>query len=180
MIKKLGIILSAAALVLTLSACSKEKEAGFVEISDKTCDFKFAVPEAFENTSQSGILSATVLKDVSKASITGFSFGHGLEAEPTAFDYWSNHYEAQLSDTYKNVEVVREEETVLGGENVARAEYVITIGDEKFDCDIMLAVYGGKVYTLTLTQGQKTEAMGENYTDYTSVFEETLKTFKIG
>lgn len=180
MIKQLAVIASAAVLIFSLSACKKEEKVGYREISDKTCDFRFEVPETWENTSTSGILSATVLKDVSKANITGFSFNHGLDAEPGAFDYWNDHYEVQLSDTYKNVEVKNEEETELGGEKVAKAEYAVTIGEEKFDCDIMLAVYNGKVYTLTLTQGQKTEEMGENYTDYTEVFEETLKTLKIG
>ncbi len=187
MIKKLGIILSATALVLVFSGCNQKNNDEYVKISNPANDFSYEISADWTETSEKGMLSATVLGDISGANIIGYSFRHELEEDPSSFDYWNNYYKKQLEETFKNVSIESEDEIAFNEakqdadkQMVTRATYKVTIGEENFDCDIMLAVYNGKVYTLTLTQGAKTEYIKDSYTDYSKEFEKIVKTFKIG
>ncbi len=179
--KILFTVLTIMMTILVLVSCSK-KEKDENRVESETCDFYFTLPEnsIWEQTYSDGMLSVSKLNDISKANITGFSFDHGItDSLPTSKDYWSLYYKPQLESTFGKVEVEKVDDISLGGQKHAHAMYSVTIGEETFDCETVLILYGNKVYTLTLTQGAKTEENEQFYTDYSEEFSEIAQTFTI-
>jgi len=176
--KTLCAILAVAVMGTGLVSCSRKAEEGYKTVESKTCNYTFDCPESWNVSYTDGMLSAYNPKDVSKANVTAFSFSHGLEEDPTAAEYWEK-YRSQLADTFGNIVHHKADEVELGGQNVIHADYTVTLGAESFDCETVLVVYGKEVYTLTLTQGVKTEENSENYNDHSDEFSEIIKTFRI-
>ena len=171
-------ILCAAAVGLCITSCSKAPEEGYATMQSESCDFTFEYPADWTETYKDGMLSVTKLGDVSGANIVGFSFRHGLESTPTSMEYWSV-YENQLSETFKNVNVNEVLPVELGGAEQVKAFYTVTIGEEVFEKETLLIVYGDKVYTLTLTQGSWMGEKPEGFEDFSAEFENSIKSFRI-
>lgn len=176
--KTLCVLLAVCAIGMAFTSCSKKAEEGFKTVESKTCDFTFQCPESWEITHTDGMLSALNTEDVSKANVTAYSFSHGLEETPSSINYWET-YKNQLAATFGKVEINTVKEKDLGGQKVAHADYTVTISDEIFYCETILVVYDARVYTLTLTQGAKTDANSKNYNDHSDEFAEIIKTFRI-
>ncbi len=176
--KTLCAILAVAAIGSCLVSCGRKADEGYKTVESKTCNYTFDCPESWNVSYTDGMLSAYNPDDVSKANVTAFSFAHGLETDPSAAEYWTI-YEKQLETTFGGISTNQAKDVELGGQNVVHADYTLTLGEESFDCETVLVVYGGEVYTLTLTQGAKTEENGENYNDHSDEFSEIIKTFRI-
>ena len=176
--KILCLVLAVAIMGIGLVSCRKKTEEGFKPVESKTCNYTFECPESWNISYTDGMLSAYNPEDISKANVTAFSFSHGLSEEPTAIGYWET-YKKQLEDTFKNVTQHKAEEIELGRQKVAHADYTVTVGNESFDCETVLAIYDSDVYTLTLTQGAKENYDAENYNDHSDEFAEIMKTFRI-
>lgn len=178
--KILYVLFAVMAASLILVSCAKD---GADRVKSDTCDFSFEMPEGGEwkQTYSDGMLSISKANDVSKATISAFSFEHGL-ADPavlTSSDYWTNHYLPQLSDTFGKIDNVKLGEITLSGSKHAHAVYTVALGDEQFDCETILILYGNKVYTLSLTQGTETEENKEYYKDCSDEFRKLAGTFTI-
>ena len=176
--KILCAVMAAATIGLCFTSCSKKAEEGYITIESKTCDFTFDYPESWAETYKDGMLSVAKLGDVSNANMVGFSFYHGLESVPSSMEYWET-YKAQLEETFKNVEFSEVKPIELGNAEQAHAVYTVTVGDEVFEKETVLIVYGEKVYTLTLTQGTRNGEKNESYEDYSAEFMKSVKTFRI-
>ncbi|MBQ7400122.1 MAG: hypothetical protein IJW06_06670 [Clostridia bacterium] len=176
--KTLCAILAVATIGMGLISCGKKPENGFKPVESKTCDYTFSCPESWTVSYTDGMLSAYNPDDVSKANVTAFSFSHGQEKTPSAMEYWET-YQKQLSDTFGGFTLNDVKETELSKRKVAHADYSVTIGDEAFECETILVIYEDNVYTLTLTQGAKTDLNSENYNDHSDEFAEIIKTFRI-
>lgn len=176
--KTLCAILAIAVISTGLVSCTRKAEEGYKTVQSKTCNYTFDCPESWNVSYTDGMLSAYNPDDISKANVTAFSFSHGLEEAPSAIGYWEI-YEKQLADTFKTVTQHKVEEIELGGQKVTHAEYTVTIGNESFDCETVLAIYDSDVYTLTLTQGAKENYDAENFNDHSDEFAEIMKTFRI-
>ena len=169
------------ALVITATcfvSCGRKAENGFKTVESQTCNYTFDCPESWVVSYTDGMLSAYNPDDLSKANVTAFSFSHGLEKVPLAIEYWDT-YQKQLSDTFGKVSLGEAKEIELGGQKVAHADYTVTIGNESFDCQTVLAIYDSDVYTLTLTQGAKENYDSESYNDHSDEFQTIMKTFRI-
>lgn len=176
--KALYAIFAATAITLCFTSCSGKAEEGYAVIESETCDFTFEYPENWTETYKDGMLSVTKIGDATNANIIGFSFGHGLEKVPSSLEYWET-YKAQLEETFKNVSVTKVEPIELGGAEQAHAYYTVTIGEEVFEKETLLVVYGDRVYTLTLTQGTRNGEKGQNYVDFSDEFQKCIKSFRI-
>ena len=176
------IIFTALAIIaasLVLVSCAKTESE---RVSDDTCDFSFELPEGGEwkQTYSDGMLSISKSRDASKATISAFSFEHGLEeANITSSEYWNNHYLPQLQNTFGKIDNVKLADITLGNQVHAHAVYTVALGDEQFDCETILILYGNKVYTLSLTQGAKTEENKDYYKDCSDEFRNLAETFTI-
>lgn len=176
--KTLCALLAVCAVGMTLASCAKKAEEGFQKVESGTCDFAFECPETWTVTHTDGMLSVINPEDISKANITAHSFSHGEGESTTAIEYWET-YQKQLSDVFANCEFEQVQPLSLGGQETAHAKYSVNIGKESFDCETVLIVYAGKAYTITLTQGAKTDENAENYNDHSDEFAEIIKTFRI-
>ncbi len=176
--KTLCAILAVAVMGTCLVSCRKKAEEGYKTVESETCNYTFDCPESWTVSYTDGMLSAYNPDDLTKANVTAFSFSHGLEEEPTAAEYWIK-YRSQLADTFGDIVQHEAKEIELGGQKVSHSDYTVTIGAESFDCETVLVVYGGEVYTLTLTQGSPSEEIGESYNDHSDEFAEIIKTFRI-
>ena len=177
------IIFAALAVIaasLVLVSCAKQEAE---RVHDDTCDFSFELPEGGEwkQTYSDGMLSISKVKDASKATISAFSFEHGLTEETavTSSEYWTGHYLPQLRNTFGKIDNVKLADITLGNQVHAHAVYTVALGDEQFDCETILILYGNKVYTLSLTQGAKTEENKEYYKDCSDEFRKLADTFTI-
>ena len=176
--KTLCAVIAATALTLCFTSCSNKAQEGYVVMESESCDFSFEYPKEWTETYKDGMLSVTKMGDATNANIVGFSFSHGLETAPSSLEYWET-YKTQLEETFKNVEVSKVKPIKLGSGEHAHAFYTVTIGDEVFEKETLLVVYGNKAYTLTLTQGTKNGEKGEGYEDFSSEFEKCIKSFRI-
>ena len=177
--KTLCAILAVCAIGITFTACNKKAEEGFKIVENQVCSYSFQCPESWEVKQIDGMLSAVNTEDVSKANVTAYSFPHGdKEKTPSAIEYWET-YKTTLYNTFGNVDVNEVIEEELGGQNVAHAKYSVTIGNENFVCETVLVTYADSVYTITLTQGAKTEENSEKYNNHSDEFAKIVKTFRI-
>ena len=172
--KTLCAILAVATMGMGLVACNKEAPEGLKTVESETCNITFNCPEAWEISHTDGMLSVYNPDDLSKANVTAFSFYHDLETDPEEITYWET-YQKQLSDTFGEVALEKIEEEDFKSEKAAHAYYTVTIGEEKFDCETWMLIYGGQVYTLTLTQGAQTDPEQENYNDHSDEFAQIIK-----
>ena len=76
--------------------------------------------------------------------------------------------------------VTKNEETTLSGVIARHVFYTVDMGEDSFNCQTVICVYAGKVYTLTLTQGIETEENKEFDNDHSDEFLEIAKSFRIG
>lgn len=176
--KMICVLMALVVMTAGLVSCQKKAEEGYKTVESKTCNYTFDCPESWTVSYTDGMLSAYNPEDISKANVTAFSFSHGLSEEPTAIGYWET-YRKQLEDTFKNVTQNKAEEIELGGQKVVHADYTVTIGNESFDCETVLAIYDSDVYTLTLTQGAEENYDSESYNDHSDEFLAIMKTFRI-
>jgi len=176
-------ILFAAAAVLAVSlvlvSCSREAEEGFLVAESESCDFSFEYPAAWKSTYTDGMLAVMNPDDVSGANVTAQSFRHGYDEEVSSEVYWEE-YKAQFEGTFSTMNVTKNIETTLSGVIARHVFYTVDLGQDSFNCQTVLCVFGDKTYVLTLTQGIKTEENAEYYNDHSEEFEEIVKSFRIG
>ena len=180
--RKICAIVAAGVVCMTLVACSKDKaEEGKILVSDKTADCTFQCPDSWEVIEKKGMLHVINPEDKTKANVTAFSFEHSLDGAqlPSAKEYWENIYVKQYASTFNSPENVKLSDTTLSSVPAVKATYTVKAGEEKFNCETVLCLYGDKVYTLTMTQGAKNESNKEGYNNHSDELEEIRKTFRI-
>ena len=180
--RKIGTALAVIAIGLCLASCAKkEAQEGNCYVSPVNGGYTIQVPKEWEVKYTDGMIGVSVPDDISGANICAYVFPHGLETQPDSASYWEI-YSAQLNETFSQtvVDDSKTKNTKLAGMDAVHKFYTVKIGEETFACQIILGVYGENVYTLTLTQGAKTEEHGDSYVDYSEKFEEIAGSFSIG
>ena len=177
--KIICVILAVVALNFVFTGCKNEPEDGFKRAESKTCDFYYTLPDTWDITYTDGMLAARNPDDKTGANVVGYSFYHNLDEEPSAEQYW-DIYKTQFENTFATMNVVKNEETTLSGVIARHVFYTVDMGEDSFNCQTVICVYAGKVYTLTLTQGIMTEENSEFYNDHSDEFLEIAKSFRIG
>ena len=177
--KILCVIMAVVLFSFMLVSCNQKTEDGFMKAESQTCDFYFTYPDTWDLTYNDGMLAIRNPEDKTGANVVGYSFFHNLDDEPSAEQYW-DIYKAQFEDTFTTMLVTKNEETTLSGVIARHVYYTVDMGKDSFNCQTIICVYAGRVYTLTLTQGVETEENKEFYNDHGDEFLEIAKTFRIG
>ncbi len=172
--------LTITALSLFLVSCKSEPAEGFIRVESETCNFSFECPDSWIITRTDGMLAAINPDDISRANVTGYSYNHGIEEQEVSADMCWEDYQAQFEGTFSTMNITKNVETTISGIIARHVFYTVDLGLDSFNCQTVICAFNGKAYTLTLTQGKKTEENAEYYNDHTDEFEEIVKTFRIG
>ncbi len=180
--KIITLVIAAAMLICTFSACAKEEgvPSGFKTASNEVCDFDFYVPETWTVSQSSGTVAAYCSPaDPSSISVMPGELEH---ADDTVDDWWKN-YKSDFESVYKNFTLISEKEAILGG--VKGKSYTFTAnltdaaetGDVKekpvtYYFNITAVVLRSRLYMMTFTSTE------DLYEDHTTVLESVKENFK--
>ena len=170
--------------VLTVSLClvscnNKQAEQGKKLVSSDNGGYTFEVPQEWEISRTDDMVAVYNPDDATKVNVTAYKFDNGENEIISSADYWQI-YKTTFEDTFTQMNVNKVEETNISGIPAQHVSYNVSLGQDSFDCQTVLAVYSTDVYVLTLTQGAKTQENEKVYVDYTQAFKEMIQSFRIG
>ncbi len=158
---------------LFFTSCSKEPTeaaAGYAIAGNDYVDYTFEYPEEWEVVRSDGMIA--VKPESENITLTCTSFEPD---DPTmlAQEYWDGYFSA-FKDTFGGtVEIIKEEQTSLGGAAAKYVTYTADIVGETYQFTQVCAIMNATAYTLTYT------ATPETHDTYISALTHAVTSFKL-
>ena len=158
--KRIGFLLLALLVCLSLFACSKKDgdvPQGYLDAGTEGVNYRFFYPDTWQlDRSDPGMTSVYYSEtDFSNVSVTAFT------ADPrykTASEYAENYYFEHFADNFNNLEVEKNQDGTIklhskevGGSEGVYAEYAAVFAGEMYRFRSYFTIYNGEVYTVTYT-----------------------------
>lgn len=141
---------------LLFSSCSKqptEAAAGYAIAGNDYVDYTFEYPEKWVIDRNDGMIAVKPENESISISCTSF-----VPDDPTvlAQEYWDSYFTSFKETFGEKVEILKEEETKLGGAAAKYVTYTAEIVGETYQFTQVCAMMNGTAYTLTYTATPET------------------------